>query len=60
MRLAGAFSDSTPTMLGIGPMSAVTVRAGLHAAAEDRIVASKQRYIDIFVGSVMAVPSRMS
>ena len=34
MRLADAFSDSTPTMLGIGPMSAATVRAGLRAAAE--------------------------
>jgi hypothetical protein len=34
MRLADAFSDSTPTVLGIGPMSAVTVRAGLRVAAE--------------------------
>ena len=34
MRLADAFSDSTPTMLGIGLMSAATVRAGLRAAAE--------------------------
>jgi D-tagatose-1,6-bisphosphate aldolase subunit GatZ/KbaZ len=34
MRLADAFSDSTPTMLGIGTMSAASVRAGLRAAAE--------------------------
>jgi tagatose-1,6-bisphosphate aldolase non-catalytic subunit AgaZ/GatZ len=34
MRLADAFSDSTPTMLGVGTMSAASVRAGLRAAAE--------------------------
>ena len=34
MGLADAFSDSTPTMLGIGTMSAASVRAGLRAAAE--------------------------
>jgi len=33
MRLADAFSDSTP-VLGIGTMSAASVRAGLRAAAE--------------------------
>jgi D-tagatose-1,6-bisphosphate aldolase subunit GatZ/KbaZ len=34
MRLADVFSGSSPTILGIGPMSAATVRAGLRAAAE--------------------------
>ena len=34
MPLADAFSDSSPPMLGVGPMSAATVRAGLRAAAE--------------------------
>src|SRR4051812_29093908 len=36
MRLADVFSGSSPTILGIGPMSAATVRAGLRAAAQTR------------------------